>query len=319
MKVVENPFKFTSFGNKKFHLLLTANKKLVEKKYNKPDFTCYLNGDEDFNELKFADSKLKQQLQNYFEIPYVAIDWDKKLLQMQDVSKQLAKFGPPELPTEKQLQTLVTLLGKKDALFTTKPSHLSLKFGKPVKKFGNLLNNIFRSQLTKKQKEICSTVPWLQHNIKLLAEDKGDEFMEKLYQKYIDFSIKIFNKFPWAVQHGDFYFSNIGFNQAQKPVVIDWENVMLAPVGLDYVSLTDGMPPLPYSQNMPIWYLQSYNQNSSEKMSAEQFKNITSELKDQHFYVAGVIDCLRFAYNDKLPAELKAKMKDKLEEWISDN
>ena len=104
MKVVENPFKFNSFGNKKFRLLLTANQKLVEKKYTNPDFTCYLNGDDDFNELKFADSKLKQQLQHYFEIPYIAVDWDKKLLQRQDVSEQLAKFGPPELPTEKQMK-----------------------------------------------------------------------------------------------------------------------------------------------------------------------------------------------------------------------
>ena len=324
-----DPFKYRHYGEKDFEIInleyLNGSKikkaSFVLKKYFRTDIPMILSSDNSFREIQFAKSKLMSDFKSFFSIPIIDVDSEKKIIYMINKGDELKRFGPPEIPTYEKMSILVSRLAKKDAFINRNVEPflgtyltwvLNLK-----KLFCEVCNADESSELYQKLKEKWS---WFENGVTNFCKIHGQEQFDKLMLCYdkVQKDDAFFKQAPYACQHGDFFFSNIGFEDDMTPVVIDWENVCYGPIGFDYATLLDGMPKLDFAQELPNIYLEYYNYYSEKKIDRKYFDELMLKLSDRIFFFTGVIDNIMLAYSDdsSLPETVKAQMRKEFIERV---
>lgn len=317
LEVETEPFKFVRFGQKKFEKinLVIQNKgntqklSIIKKTYSGFDMPMLLSKDTNYRELEFFNAPVKKTFSRFFDIPVICIDPVEKALYMRNCEEDLRKFGPPALPTELEMKNLITRLAIKDAkLMDTK-----WDFANDFFSYFDFMYRAITDKLTEDEISLLEKQwPWFIRGLKKLKEYVGSNRLEKLKSLYSPEKVRTsVSKIPFTLHHGDFYFANIGFNKENKPLVIDWEMIMYAPVGFDFVILTNGIPPLHFTDYYEEWYLSAFNNACDTPLTMKQFLQWTELLKKYYFIIAETIDYLRFAFgatdNDS-DSESEAKM-----------
>lgn len=299
------PFKFIKFGRKKFsrHNVIINNKgskekfSLIEKELPETDATMIFTNDKDLRELQFFNSPLKKSFERFFVIPVIHVDTESRKIFMEDCVQDLKTFGPPILPNLEQMKALITRIAIKDARLQKRTFDYAQEY---LSSFA-LIKRMFNDTLTKEERSLISTDwPWFLPGSNKLIKHIGPYRYDKWRKMYETMSVeKVFSGIPFSYQHGDFYFANIGFKDTGKPVVLDWECLAWGPIGLDYVILTNGIPPLAFTDKYEEWYISAYNNACDDEITMKEFLRITDLIKKYYFLVADTIDAIRFSFHNE--------------------
>lgn len=306
IKTNNEPFKFIHYGRKKFfkHKITILNENndkesfsIIEKQLPDIDVAMLFSRDYYHRELEFLASDLKKSFERFFVIPAIYIDKDSKSIFMEDCVEDLKMFGPPVLPAFDQMKALITRIAIKDARF----QKYTFKYAREYLSSFHIINKMFNNTLSENERELISNDwPWFLPGSKKLIKQLGQVRFEKWKSLYdIKRVEKIFANIPYTLHHGDFYFANIGFNNLAKPVVLDWESVAWAPIGLDFVTLTYGIPPLAFTDKYEEWYISAYNNACDEPISMKDFLYTTDLIRKYYFLVADTIDAIRFSFHNE--------------------
>ncbi len=322
IEVENEPFKFVRFGLKKFekiNLVVSENDhehrlSVIKKTYPCFDMPMLLSKDTCFRELLFFNSPIKKTFSRFFDIPFICIDEKEHAIYMRNCEEDLKRFGPPALPTEIAMKNLITRLAIKDA----KLIDIKWEYSNDFYSYFDFMFRAFNDKLEKKEISLLNEQwPWFLKGLSKLKTFIGPVRLEKLKNLYSPDKVKnAVSKIPLSLHHGDFYFANIGFNKENKPLVIDWEMLMTAPIGFDFVILTNGIPPLQFSDLYEEWYISAYNNACDTQLTMKQFIQWTDLLRKYYFIIAETLDYLRFAFGntyDSSDSEPEAKQNNYLQ------
>jgi len=323
VSVCETPVNVKSFGRKKLSKIEITHSQgkinLICKVCSQKDMPMFLSGNPGKREQIFYESELAEELEKHFFLPHLIV-FNKSIL-MWDVDTELKSFGPPNIPTEKQMRTIIQTLARKDAttLHTNQP--WLAKYGEIYSNTGQLFRALAEPTKSPDLVKQCRREwPWLEQGYLAFAKKHPGKAIA-LQQAYADPAFtSALEHFPHSVQHGDFYFNNIGLNQGNEVVAIDWENVMWGPVGFDFSTLVNGMPELPYSKNYLSWYVTEFNAVSPITLSDKQAHALQSTFEPWLFLTSELLDGFRFGYcpDSPLPLEhreaIRQQMLAKLDE-----
>lgn len=320
---VLNPFRFMKFGDKIFEKINIQYRvgeeqktdSIVIKKYNGIDMTMIMSEDYSYREIEFANSDLAKEFKGYFDIPVFYGDESNKKLYMEDRSENMASFGPPNMPTEEQMKSIIGAVAKKDALLNKGDYPFVKTYDQSFNSMGTILLGLIDGALDdntlQKLKESWS---WFYEGVEELKKQGSLDIIDKLRKVYQNKEniMEEVKGLPFSYQHGDFYFGNIGLTNDLVPVVIDWESITYGPIGLDYLQLTQGMPELSFSNNMAEWYVDSYNEYSDKNISIDSFKRGLETISKHLFFTSGIIEALRFGFtsNPNIPQPVKDGIKE---------
>lgn len=305
IKKIKEPFNFVRFGKKKFERIqvdYSLNNQdhkltLIRKSYPDLDIPMMITNDHSFREIRFVNSPIRKTFSRFYDIPIMYVDEENHALYMRDCSDDLKKFGPPSLPTEIQMKNLITRTAIKDA----KLMDTNWDFAHNYYDIFDFMHRAFNEKLTAQEmKKLKAEWPWFVPGINNLKNCIGTIRYEKLKTIYNPDKVKTaLSKVPFTLHHGDLYFANIGFNTENKPLVIDWELICRGPIGFDFVILTNGIPPLHFSDLYEEWYISAFNNASDQQINMKQFLKWTELIRNHHFLVTETIDYIRFSFNKK--------------------
>ncbi len=312
-KVEKEPFDFIKFGNKSFDKVnlfyeLNGNEKKLDfivKNYNGIDITMELYNDKNYREIEFANSNLIEELKDFFEIPIIFANIESKQVFMKNKETELNSFGPPNMPTEEELKLIIKAIVLKDAKLNSKKYDFTAEYISPFINLKNILINSINNKLNKEfEEKLKNSWKWFFDGIKFLKKEINVKLLEKLENIYNEKNMKNeIKNIPFAYQHADFYFGNVGLSKNTKPVVIDWETISFAPIGLDYLLLTSGMPPILSKEALNNYYVEIYNENSDKKITLNEFQNWLKIIEKHLFITQNLTMAIRygFAENPYLP------------------
>ncbi|HOD53938.1 MAG TPA: aminoglycoside phosphotransferase family protein [Candidatus Cloacimonadota bacterium] len=290
------PFKFVRYGRKHFEKLevkyLDQDKEgsisLILKKYPTLDMPMLLTKDFNYREIQFFSSDIKKTFSRFFDIPILFTD--KRTIYMKDCSNELKRFGPPTLPSESQMKNLITRIAIKDAKLTGNNWDHAYQFSDMF----DFMNRALNKQLSEKEtKHLKQEWKWFFSGLDKLLTQLGSVREEKLKNFYKPEKVKnIMSKVPFTLHHGDFYFANIGFNDDNKPLVIDWEMLCYAPIGYDFVMLTNDIPPLQFTEFYEEWYVEAYNNACDNPLTVKQFIAIAEQIKIYQFLITKTFEMI---------------------------
>lgn len=304
VKKVKEPFQFVRYGRKKFERITVCYElnqqehiiTLIKKKYPVMDMIMMMFKDENYREIKFFNSPIKKTFARFYDVPILFVDEAKKEIYLKDCSCELKRFGPPALPTEIQMKNLITRTAIKDAKFLNQQWEYANQFHDSFDFMYRALNNEFTE---KELRYIGLEWPWFIKGFENLKKSIGNIRFEKLKTFFSSEKIKsTFSKVPFTLHHGDLFFANIGFNDENKPLVIDWELVTYAPIGYDFMVLINGIPPLQFTEMYEEWYISAFNNACDVPLTSKQFVKIIENLKDYYFLLTETIEYIRFSFSE---------------------
>ncbi len=301
----KEPFKFVKYGRKKFfkHVVKYKDKDkiselvIIEKQLPVKDVSMLFTQDNNYRELRFLESDLRKAFERFFVIPVISTCNEKKQIFMSECVQDLKSFGPPILPSIDQMKGLITRLAIKDA----RMQNMNFEYAQNYLSTFDIIKRMFNRQLSEEEINLITTDwPWFLPGSAKLINHIGNSRYEKWRKIYESTEIeKVFQGVPFTLHHGDFYFANIGFNDIGKPLVIDWECLTRGPIGLDFVSLTNGIPPLAFTDKYEEWYISAYNNACDQELTMQDFLHITDLVKKYYFLVADTIDAIRFSFQNE--------------------
>ncbi len=292
----KEPFKFIRYGRKHFEKIDVKYVKdsqdglfsLILKKYPVLDMPMLLTKDFNYREIQFFSSDIKKTFSRFYEIPILFTE--PREIYMRDCTKELQRFGPPTLPNESQMKNLITRTAIKDAKLTNCNWEYAYQFCDMFDFMNRSLNNKLSDQ---EKKHLKQEWKWFFNGLDNLIQKIGPVRFEKFKNIYKPEKVKNFmNKVPFTLHHGDFYFANIGFNDENKPLVIDWEMLCYAPIGYDFVLLTNDIPPLQFTEFYEEWYVEAYNNACDNPLTVKQFIAITEQIKIYHFLITKTLEMI---------------------------
>lgn len=311
-----SPVDANSFGSKHLSRIEITDSvgafNLISKHYPGQDLPMFLSGNNQNRELKFFSSSLFEQLQKFYTIPHLSAS-DNTLL-MLDVSAELAAFGPPNMPTEQQMREIIESIAHKDAgTLHCRQSWLA-SCPEILTNTGQLFTALAdQTSNPDLVQQILEEWPWLEQGYIAFSQEYPQE-AQKLLESFRPEVTADLESLPHAVQHGDFYFGNIGLTRDNEVIAIDWENISWAPIGLDLVTVTNGMPPMPFTDMYINWYVNAFNSKAEIDISVEQMEQIQNQLKPWLFLTSGLFDLIRFGFwpESPLPQEHQKKIQEQL-------
>ncbi|MGE5652877.1 MAG: phosphotransferase [Bacillota bacterium] len=302
-------FRAHTFGRKRFFRSEYRGRSAWIKLYDGIDLPMRLTGDTNYREIRFIETADAERMQSIFRLPYIEALRDPLCVVMDDMTEELARFGPPNLPTAEQMETLIRALAKKD----TMPCETAPWLGR-ADSFLNVLGDIITAFAlgydTPLVQQVREEWPWFEKGLHNLQRDNQSLWTRILAISQDHSLASELSSLRSGLQHGDFYFSNIGFTADGQPVVIDWEAVMVGPVGLDLASLIDGMPPLPFMGKALDWYLETFNSIADQPLSRETLQQHLALIRRRSIRTSGLVDLIYFGYSGAkaIPAPVRDGM-----------
>ncbi len=225
-------------------------KELIIKAYKEKDFSMILSGDIGMREAVFANSDLMKTLSSECTIPVVGgcNEDDEKWVIMTDVSEELSKFGPPDVPSKDTILKVLYGLGKMHSKTFNDKSYEKhdylLNFNQWFSNSCELLSKLMEGNkdntFVQKYLEVRpNSIEAFQKFAESFEQEKLEDFKGLLEKP--ENIVKAIETAPYAIGHNDLFFPNVGWD-GENPVFIDWEYVGYAPIAWDVMSLYGGIP-----------------------------------------------------------------------------
>lgn len=293
------------------------------------DAAIGMSEDKYHREFNFASSHLYKKINEVFKIPiiltYKNSDTKEHFIVMKDITEELDKFGPKNIPDKDTLIHIISKLGKfhsitcnNERLETDNPWLMNfdiwVKNGCKVMQaiIDNKIEDRWIDIYIKDKPELIEAFPKFMKSLNVIQQNTLKEF---IYNPEI--ILNSVNKSLRAVCHNDLFFPNIG-KDIEEWHVIDWEFIGVSPTAWDVYSLYSGIPQEELKEEEMFDVYFNALEEEGVKIDKEQWIKAYNNMEVIEILLYALRDLVPLAFdiNSKVSEEHKNLIKEELKKLI---